>query len=108
LVATAALQVPLTGALTLGWLGLPKLGITGPATAAVISFTLAALWMLSRPIGPKAPIRLRWPLDGFRWRSFRDILKVGLVACLVVILTNGTVLLVYRLIARAGGTTIPG
>ena len=26
--------------------------------------------------------------------SFRDILKVGLVACLVVILTNGTVLVV--------------
>ena len=108
LVATAALQVPLTGALTLGWLGLPKLGITGPATAAVISFTLAALWMLSRLIGPKAPIRLRWPLDGFRWRSFRDILKVGLVACLVVILTNGTVLLVTGLIGRAGDAAIAG
>ncbi len=108
LVATAALQVPLTGALTLGWLGLPRLGITGPATAAVISFTLAALWMLSRLIGPKAPIRLRWPLDGFRWRSFRDILKVGLVACLVVILTNGTVLLVTGLIGRAGDAAIAG
>ena len=42
LVATAALQIPLTGALTLGWFGLPTLGIRGPATAAVISFTLAA------------------------------------------------------------------
>ena len=51
----AALQIPLTGALTLGWLGLPKLGIIGPATAAVISFTLAALWMLSRLIGPQGP-----------------------------------------------------
>ncbi|MCW5736001.1 MAG: MATE family efflux transporter [Enhydrobacter sp.] len=108
LVATAALQVPLTGALTLGWLGLPKLGITGPATAAVISFTLAALWMVSRLVGPKAPIRLRWPLDGFRWRSFRDILKVGMVACLVVILTNGTVLLVTGLIARSGDAAIAG
>ncbi|CAN5268021.1 MATE family efflux transporter [soil metagenome] len=108
LVATAALQVPLTGALTLGWFGLPKLGITGPATAAVIAFTLAALWMLSRLIGPKAPIRLRWPIDGFRWRSFRDILKVGLVACLVVILTNGTVLLVTGLIGRSGDAAIAG
>ena len=108
LVATAALQVPLTGALTLGWFGLPKLGIIGPAAAAVIVFTLAALWMLSRLIGPKAAIRLRWPLDGFRWRSFRDILKVGLVACLVVILTNGTVLLVTGLIGRAGDAAIAG
>src|SRR3954462_10929900 len=108
LVATAALQIPLTGALTLGWFGLPKLGITGPATATVISFTLAALWMLSRLLGPKAVLRLRWPIDGFRWRSFRDILKVGLVACLVVILTNGTVLLVTGLIGRAGDAAIAG
>src|SRR6478752_4255623 len=108
LVATAALQIPLTGALTLGWFGLPKLGIAGPATAAVTVFTLAALWMLGRLIGPKATIRLRWPIDGFRWRSFRDILKVGLVACLVVILTNGTVLLVTGLIGRAGDAAIAG
>ena len=39
LVATAALQIPLTGALTLGWFGLPKLGIVGPAAAAVTVFT---------------------------------------------------------------------
>lgn len=108
LVATAALQIPLTGALTLGWFGLPKLGIVGPAAAAVTVFTLAALWMLGRLIGPKATIRLRWPTDGFRWRSFRDILKVGLIACLVVILTNGTVLLVTGLIGRAGDAAIAG
>jgi Na+-driven multidrug efflux pump len=43
LVVTAAIQVPLTGALTLGWLGLPALGIRGPAAGAVISFAIAAL-----------------------------------------------------------------
>ncbi len=108
LVATAALQIPLTGALTLGWFGLPRLGIVGPAAAAVTVFTLAALWMLARLVGPKAALRLRWPADGFRWRPFRDILKVGLVACLVVILTNGTVLLVTGLIGRAGDAAIAG
>ena len=108
LVATAALQIPLCGALTLGWFGLPALGIRGPATAAVISFTLAALWMLSRLLGPKAALRLHWPKAGFRWPPFRDILKVGLIACLVVILTNGTVLLVTGLIGRAGDAAIAG
>ena len=92
LVATAALQIPLTGALTLGWFGLPALGIRGPAAASVISFTLAALWMAgARSSARSATLRLRWPRDGFRWAAFRDILKVGLIACLVVILTNGTV-----------------
>jgi putative MATE family efflux protein len=108
LVLGSALQIPLTGALTLGWFGLPRLGIRGPATAAVICFTLSAIWMLTRLIGPKATVRLSWPGGGFRWKSFRDILKVGLVACLVVILTNGTVLLVTGLIGRAGDSAIAG
>ena len=108
LVAMAVLQIPLTGALTLGWAGLPRLEIMGPAAATVISFALAALWMLSRLIGPDAPLRLRWPVGGFRWASFRDILKVGLIACLVVILTNGMVLLVTGLIGRAGDAAIAG
>ena len=108
LVAGSALQIPLTGALTLGWFGAPKLGIQGPAAAAVICFTLSALWMLSRLIGPKATVRLRLRVGGFHWRSFKDILKVGLVACLVVILTNGTVLLVTALIGRGGNAAIAG
>src|SRR5476651_2381185 len=108
LVAGSALQIPLTGALTLGWFGAPKLGIQGPAAAAVICFTLSALWMLSRLIGPKATVRLSWPVGGFHWKSFNDILKVGLVACLVVILTNGTVLLVTALIGRGGNAAIAG
>ncbi len=51
-----ALQIPLTGALTLGWFGLPALGIRGPALAAVISFALAAVWMLSRLLGPEGRV----------------------------------------------------
>ncbi|NDH62489.1 MAG: MATE family efflux transporter [Alphaproteobacteria bacterium] len=101
LVASAALQIPLAGALTLGWFGLP-------AVAAVISFAFAAVWMLSRLTGPKATVRLRWPVDGFRWRAFRDILKVGAIACLVVLLTNGTVLIVTGLIGRQGDAAIAG
>ena len=108
LVVTAALQIPLTGALTLGWLGLPKLGIRGPATASVIVFTLAALWMASRLVGRNAALRLAWPVGGFQWVAFRDILKVGLIACVVVVLTNATVLLVTGLVGRAGDAAIAG
>src|SRR5580693_5862910 len=88
--------------------GLPALGIRGPAIASVISFTLAAVWMASRLLGPQAVLKLHWPKGGFRWASFRDILKVGLIACLVVILTNSTVLVVTGLIGRAGDAAIAG
>jgi len=108
LLATAALQIPLSGTLTLGWFGLPRLGVTGVATAAVTSFTIATVWMLIPLLKSSVAVRLQWPARGFRWPAFRDILKVGLVACLVVILTNGTVLAVTGLIGRAGDSAIAG
>ncbi|MBS0526431.1 MAG: MATE family efflux transporter [Proteobacteria bacterium] len=107
-VVGSIVQIPLTGTLTLGWFGMPKLGIVGPAASAVISFSLSGLWMLSRLVGRNAALRLHWPKDGFEWRFFRDILKVGLIACLVVILTNGTVLMVTGLVGRAGDAAIAG
>src|SRR5258708_8510143 len=61
LVATAALQIPLTGGLTLGWFGLPALGIRGPALSAVICFALAPARVSSRPFGPQAGLRLSRP-----------------------------------------------
>ena len=108
LVVTGAIQIPLTGALTLGWFGLPAFGIRGPAIAAVIVFAVAAVWMLWRLTGNRSAINLHWPVNGFRWPAFRDILKVGLIACLVVILTNGTVLVVTGLIGREGDAAIAG
>ena len=108
LVVTGAIQIPLTGALTLGWFGLPAMGIRGPAIAAVIVFAVAAVWMLWRLTGNRSAINLHWPVNGFRWPAFRDILKVGLIACLVVILTNGTVLVVTGLIGREGDAAIAG
>jgi putative MATE family efflux protein len=108
LVATAVMQIPLTGMLTLGWFGVPALGIRGPAASAVICFALAALWMASRLMSPRAAFRLHWPATGL-WRAvFKDILRVGLIACIVVILTNATVLLVTGLVGRAGDAAIAG
>jgi len=107
-VVASVIQIPLTGTLTLGWFGVPSLGIVGPPASAVISFTLSGLWMLTRLVGRNAALRLHWPKDGFHWGPFRDILKVGLIACLVVILTNGTVLMVTGLVGRAGDAAIAG
>ena len=103
------LQIPLTGTLTLGWFGLPKLGIVGPAGVGGDLLLPVAASGCCR--GWSAATR-RCACTGRRtasdWRFFRDILKVGLIACLVVILTNGTVLMVTGLIGRAGDAAIAG
>ena len=77
LTTMAILQIPLSGALTLGWAGLPHLGVAGPAAAAVISYGIAALWILRPFLAGRAAVRLHWPTHGFRWSAFADILKVG-------------------------------
>ena len=108
LITLAILQIPLSGALTLGWLGLPKLGVAGPAAAAVISYAVAALWILQPILQGRTAIRLRWPTHGFHWAAFADILKIGATSCVVVILINAAVLVVTGLIGRAGDAAIAG
>ncbi len=108
LIAMAILQIPTSGALTLGWAGLPKLGVAGPAAAAVISYGIAALWILRPFLTGRAAIRLRWPAHGFHWAAFADILKVGATSCVVVVLINAAVLVVTGLIGRAGDGAIAG
>jgi Na+-driven multidrug efflux pump len=84
------------------------LGIAGPAAAAVISYGVAAFWILRPILQGRAAIRLRWPAHGFRWAAFADILKVGGMSCIVVLLINGAVLVVTGLIGRAGDAALAG
>jgi putative MATE family efflux protein len=108
LITLAILQIPMSGALTLGWLGMPRLGVAGPALAAVISYAVAAAWILLPILQGRAAVRLRWPAGGFHWPIFADILKVGATSCVVVILINAAVLVVIGLIGRAGDAAIAG
>ena len=108
LLAAAFVHVPLSGALTLGWGGVPKLGVMGPAVAMVVTALGAGVWMALRLASGRAAVRLHIRGAGLRWEAFRDILRVGGVACLVVILTNATILVVTGLIGRAGNAALAG
>jgi putative MATE family efflux protein len=108
LITMAILQIPLSGALTLGWAGFPNLGVAGPAAAAVISYGIAALWILRPFLAGRAAVRLHWPTHGFHGSAFADILKVGATSCVVVVLINAAVLVVTGLIGRAGDAAIAG
>ena len=106
LVAGALIQIPLSGALTLGWGPFPPLGVVGPAAAAVVSFAGSAIWMAMPLLGAGAAVRLRSaPL---RLAPFLDILKVGAVGCVSVVLINLTIMMVTGLIGRAGQAALAG
>ncbi len=105
---TAILNVALSGALTLGWFGLPMLGVAGPAWAAIISFLIAALAMVAYLASGRGGVRLRLTDVKLEAAVFRDILKVGLVACGNALLTIATIVIVTGLVGLYGTAALAG
>lgn len=106
--ATAILNLVLSGALTLGWLGAPRLGVAGPAAAAIISFGVAALSMYWYLASGRGGVRLRLFDVRLEPAIFRDILKVGLVACGNALLTITTIIVVTGLVGLYGTAALAG
>jgi len=107
LLAVAGLQVILSGALGLGLGPIPRLGMPGIAAGQVIAFVAGALfliWHLSSG-GARVRLRLAGPLQ---WPMFRDILKVGAVACVSPVQSVLTVLVVTRLVSSFGTEALAG
>jgi Na+-driven multidrug efflux pump len=101
-------QIPLSGALTLGWGPFPALGVTGPAAAALVSFLVSILMMVPRLVGPGSTIHISvssWRANPSVWA---DLLRVGGVSSLVVLITNATIMAVTGLVAREGAAALAG
>ncbi len=105
---TAAVQVPLSGALSLGWGPFPRLGIAGVAWGALIAMAVATLVMGLRLISGRSGLRLRFAAWRLRVTLFRDILRVGLVAAANPVLTVATVILLTGLVSRYGDAALAG
>jgi MATE family, multidrug efflux pump len=104
----AVFLIPMSPVLIFGWGPFPTLGIAGGAVALLTYYALgilalaAYLWSgrsVLRP--PLAGARLRWPL-------FREILRVGLVAALVTVSTNITIMVCTGLVGEFGPAAIAG
>jgi putative MATE family efflux protein len=107
MLAGAALQITLGGALCFGWGPAPQLGIVGVGLgqAASATFTVIALYLLLRRGNARVRLRINGPLSR---EHFEDILKVGLPAMLSPIQTVGTVLVITAIAARFGVHTLAG
>lgn len=108
LISCGLLQIALSGALTLGWGPFPALGLRGPATALVAGFGVAALVMAGVLFAGRDGVRIRLAGIALQAELFRDILKVGGVACGNALLTIATILIVTRLIAGHGAAALAG
>jgi putative MATE family efflux protein len=104
----AVFNIGLSGTLTLGWFGAPKLGVTGPAVASLLSFALAALAMFAYLASGRGSVPLRLTGVALDRRIFMDILRVGAVACGNTILTVSTILVATALVGRYGTAALAG
>ena len=106
LAAAATVQIPLSGALTLGWGPFPALGIRGAALAYATSFGVAAaimgacLWA-----GALRPRRDDWRLEG---RLFREILRVGALSSVSALQTVAAAILLTGCVGTFGVAALAG
>lgn len=108
LISVFLFDVVLSGALTLGWFGLPAFGIRGPALAFVTVFGLAGVAMGGYLLAGRAGLTLRLFSQPIRWSLFADILRVGGMACGNSLLTVGTIVIVTGLVGRYGTEALAG
>ena len=106
--AGVAFLIPMSPVLIFGWGPFPALGIAGGAVALLVYYAagniaLAAyLWSGRSVLRPRlAGVNLRWPL-------FREILRVGLVAAVVTVTTNITIMVCTGLVGKFGPAAIAG
>lgn len=104
----AIAQIVVGGALGLGLGGLPRLGMAGVATGQVAAYGGSAVFLGWFLLSGRA--RVKPKLSSFAPDSalFRDILRVGGVACISPIQTVATVLILTRLVAHFGTSALAG
>ncbi len=108
IVATSALQIVLGGSLAFGLGPMPRLGMPGVAlgqlvaTAAGVAYFVWYLW------SGRARLTLRVRGLALHREMFRDILKVGALACLSPLQSVLTVLVLTALVARVGLAPLAG
>ena len=106
MVTASAAQIPMSGALTLGWFGLPALGVVGAAVALVVCQSLAAVYLTVFLIRGKGRLRLR--PHALRRASFLDVMNVGGLGLINSVCMAMTVVVTTGFVGRYGTEALAG
>jgi Na+-driven multidrug efflux pump len=102
------IQIPLSGALILGWGPFPKIGIAGAPISAITSALTTSTLLLMRLAFGNTLVKLR--IHSFRLQLdiFKDILRVGLMAAVSPVLSVFSILCITGLVGRFGPAALAG
>jgi putative MATE family efflux protein len=105
LAVSTAVGLVLTPALIRGWGGLPQLGVASAATATVVSFTLATVWMgwrlrrMGSPLAPTAEFARHMRING---ALLRAVLRIGMPTGIQMIVVSVSSLVLLSLVNSYG------
>jgi len=108
LVLGVFIQIPLSGALILGWGPFPRLGVPGAAVSAISSAAIMTALLLWPLIFRNPVMKLRISAFRLQFDLFIDILRVGLLASLSPVLMVLTIVCVTSLVSRFGPAALAG
>lgn len=108
MLVSAALQIPLSGALVLGVGPVPSLGIVGAAVSVLTVAAVTVCLQLRRLVGRAEALRLDPQYLRLESAHFIDILRVGALAALSPVFTVLTIGMINGLVARQGEAAIAG
>jgi len=100
--------IPLSPCLIFGWGPFPRLGIAGGAVAVVAYYAVGSLALAAYLWSGRGLLNPVLRANAFRFRLFRDILRVGAVAALITIGTNLTIGVGTALVGHFGPAAIAG
>jgi putative MATE family efflux protein len=108
MMASALIQVPLSGCLVLGAFGAPQLGVVGAAVSAVVSGFFLSLAMIARLAYGRPAIGLHRRAMVFSRELFKDILQVALPSSLSPLLTVTTIICLTAIVGSFGQEALAG
>ena len=108
LLLVALAQVVLGGALGLGWLAWPALGMRGVAAGGVLANALGAAFLWTYLARGQGHVRLNIRSTPLVRKHLLDILRVGAVACISPLQTVLTILILTRLVSSFGTQALAG
>lgn len=104
--AGAAILLPLSPALIIGWGPIPSFGVAGAGIAVLVYYMLASLFLVRHMRSKRSVIRLsKTPLHV---HLFKDILGVGLLSAIGTVQVNLTVAIVTSAVGIFGADAIAG
>lgn len=104
----AVVQIPLSGALILGWAGLPRLGLAGAAISVVVSMALMAAVLIARLLAGGQVLQLRLRALKLERALFADIFRVGALSSLSPVLTVLAIAVVNLIVSGFGAPALAG